>query len=94
MILPRDQLLLIAAPIPNRARRIMIQILTLGDAAKVLQCSTATVSRAAHSVGVGYVAGARLMGFNKTDLPKLRPAIHKTAGNPDWIARARRRKRQ
>jgi hypothetical protein len=71
----------------------MIQILTLGDAAKMLKCSKATVSRAAHNVGVGYVAGTRLMGFAKDDIARLRPAIHETPGNPTWIARSRRRKR-
>lgn len=71
----------------------MIQILTLGDAAKMLRCSKATISRAAHNVGVGYMAGVRLMGFAKEDIPKLRPAIHETSGNPNWIARSRRRKR-
>jgi hypothetical protein len=70
----------------------MIHILTLADVAKLIGCSKATVSRAAHTAKVGFVAGNRLMGFTKDDIVKIKPYVHETAGNPDWIALKRKRR--
>ena len=68
----------------------MIHILTLADAAKLIGCSKATISRAAHTADVGFVAGNRLMGFTRSDVAKIKPYVHETPGNPDWIALKRK----
>jgi excisionase family DNA binding protein len=67
------------------------------QAAERLGCSAKTISRAAKKAGVGiHFIGGRLAALAPADLLALKPHIHETSGNPDWIAAAKpklRRKR-
>jgi hypothetical protein len=57
------------------------------EAAKRLGVAPITVSRVARRAGIGvFVEDGRLAALATTDLPKLQPFIHATAGNPVWIA--------
>lgn len=57
------------------------------QAAEKLGCSAKTVARAAKKGGVGiYFVGGRLAALAPADLARLRPLIHETSGNPQWIA--------
>ena len=66
------------------------------QAAAKMKCSAKTISRAAKKAGVGiHFIGGRLAALAPADLLALKPHIHETSGNPDWIAagRAKPRKR-
>lgn len=55
--------------------------------AESLECGSATVRRAAKRAKVGiYVAGGRLVALSPADIEALKPYIHETSGNPNWIA--------
>jgi excisionase family DNA binding protein len=73
--------------------------LTIETAATRLKCSTNAVRRVAKNNGLGILAdGHRLVAISEKELPFIKPHLHKTSGNPDWIAagkaktRSRRRK--
>jgi hypothetical protein len=60
------------------------------QAAAKLGCSAKTISRAAKKAGVGvHFIGGRLAALAPADLLALKPYIHETSGNPDWIAAGR-----
>lgn len=62
------------------------------EAARRLGTTSATVSRAARKARVGIVVeDGRLVAIAASDVEKLRPHIHGTPGNPDWIAAGRAR---
>lgn len=57
------------------------------QAAERLGCSAKTISRAAKKSGRGiYFIGGRLAALSPADLAALKPHIHETSGNPNWIA--------
>lgn len=61
--------------------------ISCGEAARRLGCSPNTIGRAARRGGIGvFVEGGRLAALATRDLPKLKPLIHETSGNPVWIA--------
>jgi excisionase family DNA binding protein len=63
------------------------------QAAERLGCSAKTISRAAKKAGVGiHFIGGRLAALAPADLLALKPHIHETSGNPDWIAAAKPKK--
>jgi hypothetical protein len=66
--------------------------LTATLAAKMLECSRSSVCRAAKASGTGIYANGRLVAIPENQLNKIKPFIHETAGNPDWIAAKKRRK--
>ena len=56
------------------------------QAAERLGCSAKTISRAAKKTGRGiYFIGGRLAALSPADLAALKPHIHETSGNPNWI---------
>jgi predicted DNA-binding protein (UPF0251 family) len=55
-------------------------------AAQKLGVSRRTVSRAAKSCGLGIFVEGRLVAISPKDIDRIRPAIHSTPGNPNWIA--------
>ena len=55
-------------------------------AAKMVGCSRSSICRAAKKGGLGVFAGTRLAAISISDIEKIRPLIHATAGNPNWIA--------
>ncbi len=61
-------------------------------AAKILGCSRSSVCRAAKASGVGIYANDRLAAIPLNKIEKIKPFIHETAGNPNWIAKKRRRR--
>jgi transposase len=65
------------------------------QAAEKLGCSAKTISRAAKraNVGIHFING-RLAALAPSDLAAIRPFIHETSGNPDWIAAAKRPRRK
>lgn len=67
------------------------------QAAERLGCSAKTVSRVAAKAGVGiHFINGRLAALSPADLTAIKPLIHETSGNPNWIATAKpkvRRKR-
>lgn len=64
------------------------------QAAAKLNCSAKTISRAAQRAGVGiHFINGRLAALSPADLVALKPHIHETSGNPDWIAAGRSKKR-
>jgi hypothetical protein len=58
------------------------------EAAARLGCAVKTVTRAAREAKCGIYTngGSRLVAVSPLDLPRLRPHIHTTSGNPVWIA--------
>jgi len=59
------------------------------EAAKRLGVAPITVSRVAKRTGIGvFVDGGRLAALATNDLVLLKTHIHKTSGNPLWIAAA------
>jgi transposase len=65
------------------------------QAAEKLGCSAKTISRAAKKANVGiHFVGGRLAALAPADLSALRPFIHETSGNPDWIAAAKKPRRK
>jgi hypothetical protein len=65
------------------------------EAARRLGCASITVSRVArkHRIGV-IVEDGRLAALSESDLTRLRPLIHQSRGNPDWIAAGVARKKR
>jgi hypothetical protein len=61
------------------------------EAAAKLGCAVKTVTRAARAArcGVYTNGGTRLAAISPLDLPRLRPHIHASSGNPVWIAAKR-----
>ena len=65
------------------------------EAAKRLGVAPITISRVARRTGIGvFVEDGRLAALATTDLPRLQPYIHATAGNPVWIAAAKKKPRR
>jgi hypothetical protein len=65
------------------------------EAAKRLGVAPITVSRVARRTGIGvFVEDGRLAALATVDLPRLRPHIHATSGNPLWIAAAKKKPRR
>jgi len=65
------------------------------QAAVRLGCSATTVRRAAKKTGVGiYFVGGRLAALAPSDLAALKPHIHETSGNPDWISAGKKPQRR
>lgn len=57
------------------------------EAARRLGVAPVTISRVARRTGIGvFVEDGRLAALAMHDLPKLKPHIHATSGNPVWIA--------
>jgi excisionase family DNA binding protein len=57
------------------------------EAARRLGVAPITVSRVARRHGIGIIVeDGRLAALATTDLPLLKPYIHETSGNPNWIA--------
>jgi len=55
-------------------------------------CSASTVGRAAARAGVGVRNGeGRLLAIDSADLEKVKAAIRGVAGNPVWIAAAKKK---
>ena len=72
----------------------MIEYLTASEAARRLGVSTNSVGRAAREREIGIFAGGRLVALAPSDLDKLKPALHATPGNPNWIAQRSKRPRR
>lgn len=68
----------------------MVDYVSSATAAQQLGVSRRTVSRAAKSRGIGIFVDGRLVAIDPKDIAKIRPFIHATPGNPDWIARSRK----
>jgi hypothetical protein len=69
--------------------------LTMTAAARRLGCSIPTVRRVAKSKGVGIVAdGTRIVALAEQDLSAIEPLIHRTSGNPAWIAAGKGRNKK
>lgn len=66
-----------------------IQYLSAASVATALGVSRSTVSRAARATSVGVFVDGRLVAVDPKDIDKLRPLIHATPGNPNWIAKRR-----
>lgn len=65
------------------------------EAAKRLGVAPITISRVARRTGIGvFVEDGRLAALATTDLPRLKPFIHETSGNPAWIAQAKAKRRR
>lgn len=65
------------------------------QAAEKLGCSAKTISRAAKKANVGiHFINGRLAALAPDDLTAIRPLIHETSGNPDWIAAAKKPRRK
>ncbi len=57
------------------------------QAAKQLGCSVKTICRAARRADVGiWLISGRLAALSPADVAALKPHIHETSGNPNWIA--------
>lgn len=68
-----------------------------GEAGRRLGVSPNTVARAARRAGVGiFIENGRLAALSLEDLVAIKPHIHESSGNPDWIAagRAKRKSRK
>jgi hypothetical protein len=62
------------------------------EAARLLGVAPITVSRVARRAGIGvFVEDGRLAALATTDLPRLKPFLHGTRGNPVWIAAAKKK---
>lgn len=70
----------------------MPQIFTAADAAKLIGCHVATVSRAAKKHGVGSKLGP-IRVFSKADLEKLKRVAHAGKGNPIMLRGAKAEKK-
>ena len=64
----------------------MTEYLTASEAARRLNVSVNSIGRAAREQQIGIFAGGRLVALAPSDIDKLRPALHATPGNPNWIA--------
>jgi DNA-binding LacI/PurR family transcriptional regulator len=71
----------------------MVEYVTPSKAAESLGVSRSTVSRAARSGGVGVFVEGRLVAISPNDIDKIKPFIHQTPGNPNWIARAQKQQK-
>jgi len=69
-------------------KRGAMNYLSMVEAAARLGCAVKTVTRAARAAkcGVYTNGGSRLAAISPMDIPRLRPHIHTTSGNPVWIA--------
>lgn len=65
----------------------MIEYVSSATAAERLGVSRRTVSRAAHAKGIGIFVDGRLVAIDPRDIEKIKPLLHETPGNPNWIAR-------
>lgn len=64
----------------------MIEYLTASEAARRLGVSVNSIGRAAREKSIGIFAGGRLVAVHPADIERLKPALHSTPGNPNWIA--------
>jgi hypothetical protein len=65
------------------------------EAARRLGCAPITVSRIARQQGIGVIVeDGRLAALATTDLLRIKPFLHPTAGNPLWIAAKKKRKKR
>ena len=64
----------------------MIEYVSMATAAERLGVSRRTVCRAAKSKGIGIFVDGRLVAIDPRDIDKIKPLIHATPGNPNWIA--------
>ena len=65
------------------------------EAARRLGVAPITISRVARRTGIGvFVEDGRLAALATTDLPRIKPFIHATSGNPLWIAKRAKAKRR
>jgi hypothetical protein len=62
------------------------EYITATDAAKIIGCSRSSVCRAAKNYEAGVFANGRLAAISRSDIEVLKDKIHKTSGNPNWIA--------
>jgi len=80
--------------VERMAKEIRVGYYSTRQAAEKLGCSAKTISRAAKRSGIGiYYVGGRLAALAPADLTALKPLIHETSGNPNWIAAGRRPKK-
>lgn len=70
------------------------EYLTVSEVARRLDCSHRSVGRAAAKHGLGIVAGGRVVAIPAANVPRVKDFIHETSGNPNWIAKAGKRKRK
>jgi hypothetical protein len=64
-----------------------VTYISMQGAAKRLGCSSPTVRRVARQCGLGITTEKnRIVALALHELPLLKPHIHETSGNPDWIA--------
>lgn len=71
----------------KQASRQKVVYISGQEAAKRLGVAPITVSRVARRHGIGIILeDGRLAALATTDLPLLKPHIHETVGNPNWIA--------
>ena len=71
-----------------------VTYLTIETAATRLACSTNALRRVAKGNGLGILAdGHRLVAVAVHELPLIKPHLHKTSGNPVWIAAAKAKPR-
>jgi hypothetical protein len=66
---------------------IMPNYINASQAAKVIGCSVATVSRWAEKLGIDRKYGNALM-LTKTDIKEIRDSWHKRSGNPNFPAKS------
>jgi hypothetical protein len=72
-----------------------VTYLTIETAATRLKCSTNAVRRVAKGNSLGILAdGHRLVAIAVHELPLIKPHLKATAGNPDWIAAAKAKRRR
>lgn len=65
------------------------------EAARRLGCAPITVSRIARQHGIGVIVeDGRLAALATTDLPRIKPYLHETSGNPVWIAAGKKPRRR
>lgn len=72
----------------------IIEYVSTATAAERLGVSRRTVSRAARSRGIGIFVEGRLVAIDPRDIDKIKPLLHATPGNPNWIARASNQKKR
>jgi hypothetical protein len=71
----------------THASRKKVTYISGQEAARRLSVAPVTVPRVARRHGIGIIVeDGRLAALAMTDLPLLKSHIHKTSGNPNWIA--------
>jgi hypothetical protein len=69
-------------------------IYTTVEAAEKFETSPSSISRAARAAGVGVRRSSdnRLVGLSEADLKVVAKKIRREVGNPNWIAKGRKKK--